>query len=67
MPPFTDPVQDDRYIVLLKCGHWTQTRVPDAGRWPCPDEDAVVSEAAPTTAGGRAVLASWDLAIEAQP
>jgi hypothetical protein len=52
-------LEEDRFLVLLACGHWTQTRRPDDMNWWCPfgdnEQDAVTA-----LEGERAVLESWD-------
>lgn len=53
-------LEGDRYVVLLDCGHWVQTRRPDDTSWWC-DPDNTNRPAARTMDGQPAVLTSWDL------
>lgn len=59
-------IEEDRFIVLLECGHWVHTRNPDAGEWYCPvveplDRNDGMQQAAVTTDGVPAVIESFDL------
>lgn len=57
----TDGVlEEDRYLVLLSCGHWTQTRRPFDRTYPCP-YDGGDPEPARTSDGQCAVLSLWEL------
>lgn len=51
-------VEEDRFVVLLQCGEWTQTRRPDDKTWYCKlhgDQPVALSND-----GTRAVLTFWE-------
>lgn len=56
---YADRVEEDRCVVLLVCGHWTQTRQVNASTWPCPDDHGMQDAAITTSTGSSAVLGSW--------
>lgn len=55
-------LEEDRYLVLLDCGHWIQTRWPSDLSWYCEEcGPGHTAGAARTPTGERAVLTIWDL------
>jgi hypothetical protein len=52
-------LEEDRFLVLLACGHWAQTRRPNDRSWLCPWGDG---DQFPVRTGGgeAAVFRSWD-------
>lgn len=59
-------LEEDRYVVLLVCGHWVHTRAPQAGEWPCPvtqpaEQNHGMQRATVATDGTPAILVGWDL------
>lgn len=54
----TTRVESDRFVVLLSCGHWTQTRALDGGGLYCQWHETSVEPA--RDGDVPAVLTSWD-------
>ena len=59
LPETVDPT---RYVVLLSCGHWTQTTSPADGVWACPtgEHGPAVLPARDAFNGDVAVLHVWE-------
>lgn len=55
-------VEEDRFVVLLTCSHWTQTRRPNDEDWYC-ERCQKTRTAAKFSSGDPAVLQGWSPAV----